>query len=67
MTPACPCCGKAEQLGREALCSLCWNQVPQKYRTAVQRAQKAIGYNPASAKVQAALEAAIADACGAIA
>lgn len=64
--PACPCCGKAEQLGREVLCSLCWNQVPQKHRTAVQRAQKAIGYNPASARRQDELKAAIAIACSTV-
>lgn len=67
MTPSpCPCCGKSEGLGTEPLCSLCWNQVPGRFRTAVHKAQKALGYNPASSRVRADLELAIADACGAI-
>lgn len=69
MTPPtprpCPCCGGAH-IGREPLCSLCWNLVPGKYRTAVYQAQKALGYNPASARVQEQLRLAIANACGAI-
>ncbi len=66
-TPAtpCPCCG-GPQIGREALCSLCWNQVPQRLRTAVARAQKAIGYNPASNARQIELQTAIADACASV-
>lgn len=56
--PACPCCG-GEQIGRDVLCSLCWTGVPQKYRAAVHKAQKALGYNPASAKRQDELKYAI--------
>lgn len=66
MTPSLPCpgCGLSSD-GREALCGVCWTGVPGKYRTAVRNAQKALGYNPASARAQEALQLAIADAVGA--
>lgn len=63
--PTCLCCGDPK-IGREPLCSLCWNLVPGKYRTAVYKAQKDLGYNPASVRVQEQLSLAIANACGAI-
>lgn len=64
--PSCVCCG-GEQIGKEPLCGECWSQVPQRLRTAVYKAQKDLGYNPASPKVLAAYRQALADACGAIA
>lgn len=67
MTPAlsCPGCGLSSD-GRQALCGVCWSGVPGKHRTEVRNAQKALGYNPASARAQKALQLAIADAVGAI-
>lgn len=64
--PTCVCCG-GDQIGNEPLCALCWNQVPIKYRNLVYKAQKALGCNPASARVLAEFRQALADACGAIA
>lgn len=67
MTPpqACPGCGLTSD-GREALCGVCWSAVPAPYRAAVRRAQKAVGYNPASRAAQANLQLAIAAATGAM-
>jgi hypothetical protein len=62
---ACPGCGLDGE-GREALCGACWTDVPGKHRTAVRNAQKALGYNPASARAQKTLQLAIADAVGAM-
>lgn len=61
----CRCCG-LDHHGRDVLCSVCWQLVPAKLRAAIYSAQRALGYNPASAARQAELEQAIADACGAI-
>lgn len=62
---ACPSCG-LESDGREALCGVCWTEVPTKERNDVRKAQKAVGYNPASWKARAVLEQAVADAVGAM-
>lgn len=60
----CPGCGLGSD-GREALCGACWSTVPAAYRAAVRRAQKAVGYNPASARARNDLDVAIAAAMGA--
>ena len=67
MTPPliCPGCGLGSD-GRHALCGVCWSGVPGKLRAAIKRAQKAVGYNPASAKARAELDMAIAAATGAL-
>lgn len=66
MTPAitCPGCGDQHD-GREALCGVCWSGVPAAHRAAVRKAQKAVGYNPASARARTDLDVAIAAAMGA--
>lgn len=66
MTPACPCCGKRDQWGRDPLCAICWAKVPGKAKATVLRTQKALGYNPASLKVQSAYKDALHDAIAAI-
>ena len=61
----CPGCG-LDSDGREAVCGVCWSAIPAPNRAAIRRAQKAMGYNPASVKAQEALQVAIATGIGAI-
>lgn len=61
----CRGCGLSSD-GREVVCGDCWSGIPGVHRRRVHAAQKALGYNPASARAQAALQQAIADALGAI-
>lgn len=61
----CTGCG-LDHVGNEALCSVCWSAIPGKYRTAIRAAQKALGYNPASKRLQDAFDQAIAAGTGAI-
>lgn len=63
--PLCPGCGLSSD-GREALCGVCWSGVPTAARAGIRRAQKAVGYNPASAHARDELDLAIAAAVGAI-
>lgn len=67
MTPKikCPGCGLTSD-GREAVCGACWSGIPGPNRAEIRRAQKAMGYNPASLKAQATLSKAIANGIGAI-
>lgn len=62
--PMCPGCGLSSD-GREVLCGVCWSAVPAAHRAVVRKAQRAVGYNPASARARSRLELAIASAVGA--
>lgn len=66
MAPAqrCPGCGLTSD-GREALCGACWTEVPARHRALVRRAQRKVGYNPASVQAQQQMQVAIANAVGA--
>jgi hypothetical protein len=62
--PGCPGCGGLPATERGLLfCTLCWVDVPEKARKALDRARKALGRNP-SGKVRTEFELALSDAAG---
>lgn len=66
MTPPRPCPGcTLDHTGTEALCGDCWTGIPGRHRAAVRAAQKDLGYNPASPRLQRLLDIAIVNAVAA--
>lgn len=64
MKVICPGCGLSSD-AREALCGVCWSEIPTAHRSTIRAAQRALGYNPASPRAQRDLQLAIANAMGA--
>lgn len=63
--PGCPGCGGLPATERGLLfCGVCWTDVPQAVRKRLDTARKALGRNPASAKVQRAFEDLLNEAVG---